>query len=60
MRRKKGKRRSRQAVVRRDHIALCMKRNGSKGDGVWILDSAVSDHIINRRDLFIEFLEMKA
>lgn len=45
------------AVVKRDHIALCMKRNGSKGDSV--LDSAASDHMINRRNLFTEFLETK-
>lgn len=46
------------SVVKRDHIALCMKRNESQGDGVWVLDCAASDCMTNRRDLFTDFLEM--
>lgn len=47
-------------VVTRPYHALCAQKNdNTKGnEGVWLIDSAASDHMTHRRDLMEDFVPM--
>ena len=42
------------SVMTREHKVLSMKKNVTKGFGLWILDGGATDHMTNRKDLFVD------